>query len=141
MSRGNITSLERFIGAQAPVYGTALGEIRDGAGRSHWMALVFPLLVGLGRSETAKFFGIRSLDEARAYLAHPVLGVRYVECVAALKDLVISDPVAVFGEIDAVHLRSSLTLFEAAGADALIGAALDRWFAGRRDGVTLAMLD
>ena len=68
-------------------------------------------------------------------------GIRYVECVAALQHLVVSDPVAVFGEVDAVHLRSSLTLFEAAGADALIGASLDRWFAGRRDGVTLGMLD
>lgn len=141
MRGGNSTSLERFVVAQAPVYETVLGAIRDGAGRSHWMTLVFPQLVGLGRSETAKFFGIRSLDEARAYLAHPVLGIRYVECVAALQHLVVSDPVAVFGEVDAVHLRSSLTLFEAAGADALIGASLDRWFAGRRDGVTLGMLD
>ena len=134
-------SLERFVEAQAPVYATALGEIRRGAKRSHWMWFVFPQLAGLGRSETARFFGIRALDEARAYLAHPVLGPRYAECVAALQDLVSSDPVSVFGEVDAMKLRSSLTLFEAAGGGALVGAALDRWFAGLRDKATLAMLE
>ena len=132
-------SLERFVEAQAPVYATALGEIRRGTKRSHWMWFVFPQLAGLGRSETARFYGIRSLDEVRAYLAHPVLGPRYAESVAALQDLVSSDPVSVFGEVDAMKLRSSLTLFEAAGDGPLIGAALDRWF-GERDKATLAML-
>lgn len=132
--------LDRFVEAQASVYATALGEIRRGAKRSHWMWFVFPQLAGLGRSETARFFGIRSLDEARAYLAHPVLGSRYAECVAALQDLAISDPVTVFGEVDAMKLRSSLTLFEAAGAGPLVAAALDRWFAGERDSSTLALL-
>lgn len=134
-------SLERFVEAQAPVYATALAEIQRGAKRSHWMWFVFPQLAGLGRSETARFFGIRSLDEARAYLAHPILGPRYAACVAALQDLVSSDPVTVFGEVDAMKLRSSLTLFEAAGAVPLIGAALDRWFAGNRDEATLRPLD
>ena len=103
-------SLERFVEAQEPVYATALGEIRRGAKRSHWMWFVFPQRAGLGRSETARFFGIRSLEEAIAYLDHPVLGRRYFECVGALQDLGTSDPVAVFGAVDAMKLRSSLTL-------------------------------
>lgn len=134
-------SLERFVEAQEPVYATALAEIRRGAKRSHWMWFIFPQLAGLGRSETARFFGIRSLVEARAYLDHPVLGPRYLECVAALQDLGISDPAAVFGSVDAMKLRSSLTLFEAARPTPLVGAALDRWFAGQRDSDTLRILE
>lgn len=140
MSRGDPASLERFVEAQAPVYATALAEIRRGAKRSHWMWFVFPQLAGLGRSETARFFGIRSLDEARTYLAHPLLGKRYFECVAALQDLASSDPAAVFGEVDALKLRSSLTLFEAAEPGPLLAAAIDRWFGGMRDQATLGML-
>ncbi|MCW3838160.1 DUF1810 domain-containing protein [Sphingomonas canadensis] len=133
-------SLERFVEAQASVYATALGEIRRGAKRSHWMWFVFPQLAGLGRSETTRFFGIGSLEEARAYLAHPVLGSRYVECVEALQDLGTSEPIAVFGEIDATKLRSSLTLFEAVKPSPLFAAALDRWFGGERDPETYALL-
>ncbi|MDV3458203.1 DUF1810 domain-containing protein [Sphingomonas sp. HF-S4] len=130
-------SLDRFVEAQAPVYATALSEIRRGAKRSHWMWFIFPQLAGLGRSETARFFGIRSLAEAQAYLDHPVLGRRYMECVEALQDLRISDPVAVFGAVDAMKLRSSLTLFETARSTPLFAAALDRWFGGERDAQTL----
>jgi uncharacterized protein (DUF1810 family) len=133
-------SLERFVEAQAPVYATALGEIRRGAKRTHWMWFVFPQLSGLGRSETARFFGVRSLDEARAYLAHTILGPRYVECVEALQDLGTSEPIAVFGEIDAMKLRSSLTLFEAAKPNPLFAAALDRWFGGVRDEATIGLV-
>lgn len=132
--------IERFVVAQAPVYDTALAEIRRGAKRSHWMWYVFPQLHMLGRSEQAKYFGIRSLDEARAYLAHPVLGPRYLECVAALQDLSTSDPERVFGATDAMKLRSSLTLFEVAGAGPSVRAALDRWFRGARDQTTLSWL-
>jgi uncharacterized protein (DUF1810 family) len=134
------TTLERFVEAQAPVYGTALGEIRRGAKRSHWMWFIFPQLAGLGRSETARFYGIESLAEAQAYLAHPILGQRYVECLEALQDLATSDPVNVFGQVDAMKLRSSLTLFEAAKPGPLLGAALDRWFGGERDPKTIALL-
>jgi uncharacterized protein (DUF1810 family) len=130
-------SLERFVEVQEPVYATALAEIRCGAKRSHWMWFPFPQLGGLGRSETARVFGVRSLPEARAYLDRPVLGRRYIECVGALQDLGISDPVAVFGAVDVMKLRSSLTLFEAAWPMPLFAAALDRWFAGNRDSDTL----
>lgn len=133
-------ALDRFVEAQTLVYATALAEIRRGAKRTHWMWFVFPQLAGLGRSSTARHFAIRSIEEARAYLDHPVLGARYRECVAALQDSTISDPVAVFGEVDAMKLRSSLTLFESARPDSLIAAALDRWFGGKRDEMTLRLL-
>lgn len=133
-------SLDRFEEAQTLAYRTALGEIRRGAKRSHWMWFVFPQLAGLGRSLTARHFAIQSIDEARAYLDHPVLGPRYHECVAALQDLPISDPIAVFGDVDAMKLRSSLTLFESARPDSLVVAALVRWFGGTRDPLTLRLL-
>lgn len=121
-------------------YQTALSEIRRGAKRSHWIWCIFPQLAGLGRSSTARHFGIRSIEEARAYLDHPVLGPRYFECVAALQDLSISNPVAVFGEVDAMKLRSSLTLFEAVRPNLLLAAAIDRWFGGERDAETLRLI-
>lgn len=134
-------SLERFVAAQAEVYAQALAEIRAGAKRSHWMWFIFPQLAGLGHSETARHFAIGSLDEARAYLRHPLLGARYLECVSELQDLDGTDPVAVFGEVDAMKLRSSLTLFEAARPLALFETALARWFGGVADPETLRLLD
>ncbi|MGW8138110.1 DUF1810 domain-containing protein (plasmid) [Sphingomonas zeae] len=133
-------SLDRFVEAQTLAYPGALAEIRRGAKRSHWIWYIFPQITGLGRSPTAQHFAIRSADEARAYLDHAVLGPRYIECVTALQDLAISDPVAVFGEIDAMKLRSSLTLFEAVRPSPLLAAALDRWFGGKRDEMTLRLL-
>lgn len=133
-------SLDRFVEAQVPVYATALAEIRRGTKRSHWMWFIFPQIVGLGRSDTARFFGIASVEQASAYLDHPVLGPRYLECVGALQDLETSDPVAVFGEVDAIKLRSSLTLFEAIRPQPLLAAALDRWFQGERDPMTFELL-
>ncbi|AOH84636.1 calpastatin [Sphingomonas panacis] len=132
--------LERFVEAQADAYATALAEVRRGAKRSHWMWFVFPQIAGLGSSGMARRYAIQSIEEARAYLAHPVLGGRLREITAALQDLPPSAPEAVFGAIDAVKLRSSLTLFEAAGGGALFGAALDRWYGGERDTATLARI-
>lgn len=134
-------SLERFLDAQALTYADALAEIRKGAKRSHWMWFVFPQLAGLGRSATAQHFAVRSTDEARAYLDHPVLGSRYRECVTALQDLPGSDPIAVFGPVDAMKLCSSLTLFEAVQPAPLFAVALDRWFGGGRDARTLELLE
>jgi uncharacterized protein (DUF1810 family) len=108
--------------------------------RSHWMWYVFPQIAGLGLSAQAQRYGIADADEARAYLAHPLLGPRYVECVEALQDLAGHDPVAVFGEVDAVKLRSSLTLFSAVSDRPLFAAALARWYGGERDGKTIAAL-
>lgn len=131
--------LERFVEAQAGAYTAALAEIRRGAKRTHWMWFVFPQLAGLARSETAQFYAIRSAQEARAYLAHSLLGPRYLECVGALQDLPTNDPIAVFGAIDAIKLMSSLTLFEHVSGHRLISAAIDRWF-GERDATTLRLL-
>lgn len=135
-----VEELERFVAAQEQVYARALEEIRRGRKRSHWMWFVFPQIAGLGRSAMAQRYAIADAAEASAYLAHPVLGARYVECVETLQDLIGSDPVAVFGEIDAVKLRSSLTLFEVASARPLFAAALTRWFGGERDGRTIKRL-
>ena len=131
--------LERFADAQEDVFDTALAEIRDGAKRSHWMWFIFPQLAALGQSATAKRYGIESLEEAHAYLDHPVLGTRLRECVNALQALLPAKAEQVFGPIDALKLRSSLTLFDAAGGGPQFAAALDRWFGGA-DAKTLALL-
>ena len=133
-------NLERFVAAQAGSYDVALAEIRRGAKRSHWMWFISPQIAGLGRSDMARRFAIRSLDEARDYLAHPILGARLRESVAAFQDLTGTTVDAVFGAIDAVKLRSSLTLFKEAGGGPLFLAALDRWFDGTADPATLELL-
>ena len=132
--------LARFVEAQADVYQLALTVIRRGAKQSHWMWYIFPQIAGLGRSATAQRYAIASLDEARAYLAHPLLGRRFRECVAALQDLTGTTAEQVLGTVDAAKLRSSLTLFLAVANEPLFGAALDRWFGGHHDARTLALL-
>ena len=133
-------ALDRFVVAQSDVYSTALAEIARGRKASHWMWFVFPQVAGLGHSAIAQRYAIRSLVEARAYLAHPLLGARLRDCLAALAGLPPTSAEAVFGGIDAVKLRSSLTLFEAADGGPAFAAALDRWFAGTRDAATLDRL-
>lgn len=132
--------LDRFVAAQDGSYDAALAEIRRGQKRGHWMWFIFPQLAGLGRSPTAQLYAIASIDEARAFLAHPVLGPRLQACVEALQDLEHGSAEAVFGDIDAMKLRSSLTLFEQAGGERLFAAAIERWFDGRRDDATLRLL-
>lgn len=132
--------LGRFVDAQASSYKTALDEIRRGEKRSHWMWFVFPQLAGLGTSPAAQRYAIRWLDEARAYLAHPVLGVRYRQCVEALQDLAPVPAEKIFGTTDAMKLRSSLTLFAETGAQPMFDAAIERWFAGSKDEHTLRLL-
>jgi uncharacterized protein (DUF1810 family) len=131
--------LDRFVEAQAGSYEVALAEIRDGAKRSHWMWYIFPQLAGLGHSAMAKRYAIDSLEQARAYLAHPLLGTRLRRCVAAFQHLSNTTADRVFGSVDAMKLRSSLTLFGEAGGGLLFEAALDRWFGGK-DPQTLALL-
>ncbi|WP_040339824.1 DUF1810 domain-containing protein [Candidatus Blastococcus massiliensis] len=133
--------LQRFVDAQRDTYDRALAELRAGAKRSHWMWFVLPQVAGLGRSATAQHFAISGLDEARAYLAHPVLGPRLTECARALLDLGTTDPVAVLGSVDAQKLRSSMTLFAHADPDQpVFREVLDRYFAGNEDDATLARL-
>lgn len=133
-------TLDRFMDGQSGVYETALEEIHAGRKSSHWMWFIFPQLRGLGHSPMAQHYGISSLEEARAYLHHPILGARYRTCVDALHALANSDAVAVFGSVDAMKLRSSLTLFEAAEPLATIDRALQKFFQGERDSATQRLL-
>lgn len=121
-------NLDRFVNAQDEIYPQALSEIRRGAKRTHWMWFIFPQLKGLGRSWIADEFGLSSIEEAREYLSHPLLGARLRECVEALQDLTNVTANGVFGEVDAMKLRSSLTLFSLAGGGAIFEAAVTRWF-------------
>jgi uncharacterized protein (DUF1810 family) len=139
--------LERFVRAQdaSGIYDRALAELRAGLKRGHWMWFVLPQVAGLGHSATAQRYAVSGLAEARAYLEHPVLGRRLLECARALDDLDETDPQRVLGGIDAVKLRSSMTLFErAAGADLekaeLFGRVLGHYFGGRRDDATLGIV-
>ncbi|MBT2134611.1 DUF1810 family protein [Croceibacterium sp. LX-88] len=133
-------NLKRFVVAQQATYATALCELRRGAKRTHWMWYVFPQLRGLGRSELAQRFAITSIEEAKAYLAHRPLGTRLLECVEVLQELPEMRVEQVFGVVDAMKLRSSLTLFAEASQAKLFQAALERWFDGP-DLMTLRLLN
>jgi len=132
--------LDRFVTAQAEIYDQALAEIRRGRKTSHWMWFIFPQIAGLGDSPMAQHYAIGSLREAQAYLAHPILGKRLRLCLLALADHPNLSAEDIFGPIDAMKLRSSLTLFAEAGETGSFADALDRWFGGRRDHMTLAIL-
>lgn len=132
--------LSRFVAAQADTYATALAELRRGAKRSHWMWFIFPQIAGLGQSDMARRYAIASAEEARAYLAHPLLGDRLVAATAAVVAAQGSAE-SILGGIDAIKLRSSMTLFAAVADDpAPFRAALDRFYDGRPDPATLALL-
>ena len=133
--------LDRFVEAQAGMYDAALGELRAGRKTSHWIWFIFPQIAGLGRSPTAQHYAIRSLAEAQAYLRHPLLGARLHECLAALQSLPATDADRIFGSLDAMKFRSSLTLFRRADpADLSVRDALQRWFGGQEDAATLRLL-
>ena len=134
-----MSTLDRFVEAQQGVYAEALAELTAGRKRTHWMWFVFPQIAGLGHSAMARHYAIADLAEARAYLAHPVLGPRYAQCAAALLTHRGRDAVEIMGEVDALKLRSSLTLFAAAGAGPTIERALLAFFPGP-DQATLARL-
>lgn len=134
--------LARFVDAQAGIYDTVLAELRAGRKRSHWMWFVFPQLRGLGSSPTAVRFGITGLTEAKAYLDHPVLGLRLRECTALVNALAGASMEDVFGWPDYLKLRSSMTLFahSTADNDDFI-AVLDTFYGGEQDAKTLALLE
>ena len=133
--------LQRFIDAQEASYSTALAEIMQGRKRSHWMWYVFPQIQGLGLSETAKFYALQDAAEAKAFLAHPVLGSRLVRISTALLELPGHDAHAVLGSPDDVKLRSSMTLFASLPqAPAVFQAVLDKYYAGQPDPSTLRIL-
>ena len=138
--------LTRFVTAQdtGGAYAAALGELRAGHKRGHWMWFVFPQVAGLGHSANAQRYAVSGLDEARAYLAHPVLGPRLVECAEALSGLASNDAVAVMGGIDAVKLRSSMTLFAHAAEHEddrqVFRAVLEKFYGGEEDPATIIRL-
>lgn len=120
--------LDRFVAAQAQHHAAALAELRAGAKRSHWMWFIFPQLAGLGRSPTAIHYAIADLEEARAFLRHPLLGPRYLEVTQAVLAHRGTPAEAIFGGVDAMKLRSSLTLFAQAGAPPPVAQTLAAFF-------------
>jgi uncharacterized protein (DUF1810 family) len=136
-----MSGLKRFLVAQDGVFETALAELQAGQKRTHWMWFILPQLRGLGRSTMAEHYGIADVAEARAYLAHPILGVRLhacVETIMALQDRTLHQ---ILGSPDDMKFRSSMTLFAVADREnALFRAALDRWCGGAADPATLALL-
>lgn len=133
--------LERFVTAQARDYEIALREVRAGCKRSHWMWYIFPQIQGLGRSETAQYYAIQSAEEAKAYLAHPILGMRLQEISIALLGLATSDPQAVFGYTDSLKLRSSMTLFYQVSHYFVFERVLKKFFGGELDKNTISILE
>jgi uncharacterized protein (DUF1810 family) len=134
--------LERFVSAQEHVYAGALAELRRGRKTGHWIWFIFPQVAGLGYSEMSRRYAIASLDEARAYLAHPLLGARLRECAAALLATTGLTAEQILGATDAMKVRSSMTLFLRAGPDEPVFAqVLDRFFGGVPDGATDARLE
>lgn len=129
--------LERFVAAQAGVIDEALGELRRGRKTGHWIWFVFPQLSGLGRSELSRYYAITSLDEARAYLDHPVLGPRLRDAAAAVLQAGGRTAEGILGPVDAQKLRSSMTLFHRADpADARFREVLERFYGGVADPLT-----
>ena len=134
-------NLQRFVAAQEPVYARVTAELRDGVKRSHWMWFVFPQVAGLGVSAMAQRYALGSLDEARAYLAHPVLGQRLRDCVRLVLEIEGRDAHAIFGSPDDMKFRSALTLFaRAAPHEALFRDALVKYYGGAEDAATVAKL-
>ncbi len=134
-------NLDRFVAAQEGVHDRALAELKRGEKASHWMWFVFPQIAGLGSSATARLYAIASIDEARAYLAHPLLGLRLREATEAALVHRGKRAEAIFGAVDALKFRSSMTLFEAAADEPrLFAAALEQFYGGARDAATLRLL-
>jgi uncharacterized protein (DUF1810 family) len=130
----NAFDLQRFVTAQSLVWDDVCAELRAGRKQTHWMWFVFPQLAELGRSATAKFYGLSGADEARAYLAHPILGERLKTCCEILLGLHQRSAVEIFGAVDAVKLRSCLSLFAAvSGGEPVFAECLARYFGAESD--------
>jgi uncharacterized protein (DUF1810 family) len=135
------TDLERFLTAQATNYTQALAEIGQGRKRSHWLWYVFPQLAGLGLSQTAQFYTLKDLEEARAYLNHPILGLRLLEITSALLDIQGKTATQIIGSPDDIKLRSSMTLFNLVSPSIpIFQEVLEQYFTGQPDPKTLALL-
>src|SRR5271157_2440207 len=138
---GDPHNLNRFVQAQEDDYEQALAEIRSGRKRSHWMWYIFPQFEGLGFSSTSRLYAIKSIAEAKAYLDHPVLGPRLIECTEAVLAVEGRSAFAIFGSPDEMKLRSCATLFASVSpAGSVFDRLIDKYFLGRRDGKTLRLL-
>jgi uncharacterized protein (DUF1810 family) len=133
--------LDRFVAAQQHVYSQVVLELQKGAKTGHWMWFVFPQISGLGQSETARSYALSSLEEARAYLDHPILGARLRECTGLVNDISGKSLQQIFGHVDALKFRSSMTLFcQATPDNEPFQRALDKYCDGRLDELTLKIL-
>ncbi|AHG40682.1 calpastatin [Pseudomonas syringae CC1557] len=137
----DVYNLQRFVNAQQPVFQQVLMELEAGHKRSHWMWFVFPQIQGLGHSEMAQRYAMSNLDEARAYLQHPLLGPRLEQCAALIAPQVERTAQQIFGSPDDMKLHSSMTLFALAAPDRpVFQAVLDGFFEGERDAMTVRLL-
>ncbi|WP_407425432.1 DUF1810 domain-containing protein [Arcticibacter sp.] len=133
--------LERFVSAQKDDYETAFSEIENGRKRSHWMWYIFPQIQGLGFSETSRYYALKDLHEAEAFLTHELLGSRLIKITNQLLQLKEDDANRIFGSPDDLKLKSSMTLFcSLDGADPVFEAVLDKFFKGIKDEKTLKMM-
>ena len=137
----NSWNMDRFLMAQENIYPIALQELQNGRKRSHWMWYIFPQLKHLGHSYNAKYYGISGIAEATAYLQHPILGQRLREAASTILNLSGNDAEAIFGGIDAMKLRSSMTMFDIASTNDIFAQVIDKYFNGQRDILTLKIIN
>ena len=136
-----MNNIDRFISVQKYVYEEALTEVKQGNKKSHWMWFIFPQIIGLGESDTAIYYSIVNIEEATKFLSHEILGKRLREITSELLKLKTNDPEEIFGEIDAVKLKSSMTLFDCVEENSIFDEVLKKYFNGQRDELTLNKLD
>lgn len=136
-----LLNLSRFVSAQKGVYDRVLAELKNGQKRSHWMWYIFPQLDGLAQSATSKYYAIKSPQEALAYLNHPILGSRLLECSNAVLKIEEKTVSEIFGYPDDLKLKSSMTLFASVASDSVFIRVLDKYFQGERDSKTLQLLE
>lgn len=133
-------NLQRFVDAQEPVFAGVCTELRSGRKRGHWIWFIFPQMKGLGRSGTSAMYGISGLDEAADYLRHPIVGPRLMECTELVNAIEGRSAEQIFGDIDAMKFRSCMTLFACAGTRPIFLEALNKYYGGERDALTLSLL-
>lgn len=137
----NQYGLDRFIEAHKEDYENALSEIKNGRKLTHWMWYIFPQIVGLGMSETTKYYEIKSLEEAKLYLNNKLLGIHLIEISKVLLELNTSNPVEIFGEVDALKLKSSMTLFSLVSENEIFDKVIDKYFDGNKDSDTIKICE
>lgn len=136
-----MNNIDRFLYVQNRTHKQVLEEIRNGKKISHWMWYTFPQIQGLGESDFAIFYAINNIEEARRYLSHEILGTRLKELSNELLKLEINDPVEIFGRLDSMKLRSSMTLFDYIEEESIFKDVLDKYYHGERDELTLHILE